>query len=71
MTADKEVHDDFDEAARKLDGAVTPVTLLQELRIEAALVPNRRGKLYALAADRIEELEKRPFVMNPDEAYSG
>lgn len=33
-----------------------PVPLLEELRIEAALVPHRRGALYGLAADRMEEL---------------
>lgn len=33
-----------------------PATLLEELRVEEALVPNRRGKLYGLAADEIERL---------------
>ena len=35
---------------------VVVVPLLDELRLEAALVPNRRGRLYALAADEIERL---------------
>lgn len=34
-----------------------PVTLLEELQIEAALVPNRRGQLYALAAAEILRLQ--------------
>jgi hypothetical protein len=34
-----------------------PVPLVEELRIEASLVPHRRGQLYAQAADRIEQLE--------------
>lgn len=33
-----------------------PVPLIDEARIEAALVPHRRGKLYALLADEIERL---------------
>ncbi len=33
-----------------------PVALLEELQIEAALVPNRRGQLYALAAAEIQRL---------------
>jgi hypothetical protein len=33
-----------------------PVALLDELQIEAALVPNRRGQLYALAAAEIQRL---------------
>lgn len=33
-----------------------PATLLEELRVEAALVPNRRGELYAEAANEIERL---------------
>lgn len=34
-----------------------PVPLIEELRIEAALVPHRRGELYSLAAERISALE--------------
>jgi hypothetical protein len=34
------------------------VPLIEELRIEAALVPNRRGELYRLAAERIEALQE-------------
>lgn len=34
------------------------VPLIEELRIEAALVPHRRGKLYGLAAERINRLER-------------
>lgn len=33
------------------------VPLVRELRIEAAIVPHRRGELYAEAAKRIERLE--------------
>lgn len=33
------------------------VPLVTELRIEAGMVPNRRGQLYGLAAERIEALE--------------
>lgn len=33
------------------------VLLIEELRIEAKLVPNRRGRLYDLAADEIEDLK--------------
>jgi hypothetical protein len=42
------------------DECHVPVELVQELRIEAALVPNRRGALYALAADEIERLRGAP-----------
>jgi hypothetical protein len=35
-----------------------PVGLVEELRLEAALVPNRRGQLYGLAAERIIRLQK-------------
>lgn len=36
-----------------------PIPLVPELRIEASIVPHRRGELYGLAADRIERLTAR------------
>lgn len=42
-----------------------PVDLLTELRIEAAIVPRRRGQLYTLAADEIERL----YQFNIDAAF--
>ncbi|MGE5522366.1 MAG: hypothetical protein ACM3SS_01530 [Rhodospirillaceae bacterium] len=45
---------------------VARVPLLEELRIEARLVPNRRGELYNLAADRIRQLESDLSDMTAD-----
>ena len=48
-----------------------PATLLEELDAEAALVPNRRGALYALAAEEIRRLQHAAAANTPPTTAPG
>ena len=58
MNTDKEVCEE-----------ATPITLKEELRIEASITPARKGQLYAIAADILDrqgQLENMLHIIKQD-----